>query len=183
MATHTSFLLRPLVLADAPSIAKHINDEDVLKNLRDYIPNPYNKADALDFIKLRSAPDNTEYANAIVVDGKAVGVIGLKAMSDVNRKTAELGYWLGKEYWGKGIMTAAVEQFTEQSWQRTEFVKIFATIFESNPASGRVLTKAGFTYEATTHYSIYKNGMYMHQHFYYKLRPGFPGLEDTVLNT
>lgn len=178
--TTLPFQLRPLVLTDAPSIALHINDADVLKNLRDYIPNPYTEADAVAFIKLRSAPDNTEYVNAILVDGKAVGVIGLKAMSDVYRKTAELGYWLGREYWGQGIMTAAVKQFTELSWQEKDVVKIFATTFASNPASRRVLTKAGFTHEATTQYSVFKNGVYMDQYHFYKLRPGFPGKDDTV---
>lgn len=174
------FQLRPLVLADAPSIAHHINDIDVLNNLRDYIPNPYTEADAIAFIKLRSVPDDAEYANAIVIDGKAVGVIGLRAMSDVYCKTAELGYWLGKSYWGKGIMTDVVKAFVEQSWQRSEFVKIFATTFESNPASRRVLTKAGFEHEATTKFSVYKNGVYMDQYHFYKLLPGFPGKNDTV---
>lgn len=169
----SSFQLRPLVLTDAPHIAKHLNNADMVKTLRNYIPHPYSVADGKAFIDRCSAPTCTELLRAI--NNELISIISLKPMTDVYSHTAELGYWLAKPYWGKGIMTSAVEEFTELCWQQPNLVKIFASTFESNPASRRVLIKAGYAQEAKLVCAIYKDGVYMDQYIFYKLRPGFPG--------
>ena len=84
---------------------------------------------------------------AIVVDGQAVGSIGLKLGTDVERVSSELGYWLGAPYRGRGVMTEAIRAFTDDSFERFSLTRIFALPFAHNEASCRALEKAGFTLE------------------------------------
>ncbi len=103
--------LRPFVSADAPSIARHADNRKVWINLRDVFPHPYTVADAESFIA-RVAGDAPVTRFAIEVGGEAVGSVSLKLGSDIERKSAEIGYWLGEAYWGRGIMSAAVNAVT-----------------------------------------------------------------------
>lgn len=104
-------VLRVLNPADAPSLAHHANDRRIWIQLRDIIPHPYREEDAVEFIE-RIHMQNQPTAFALEVDGQAVGVIGLTMQTDINRLSAEIGFWLGAAYWGKGITTAAVKALT-----------------------------------------------------------------------
>ncbi|HEX5458930.1 MAG TPA: GNAT family N-acetyltransferase [Steroidobacteraceae bacterium] len=100
-------IVRPFVAADAPSIASAANDRSIWLQLRDRFPHPYHLSDAEVWIGRVGSLDPPE-AFAIVVDGRAAGGVGLELMTDVNRRSAEIGYWLGTEFWGRGIATEAV---------------------------------------------------------------------------
>ena len=104
-------LLRPFDAADAESLAHHGNDHDVWKNLRDRFPHPYTLADAESYLAhVASHPVLTSFA--IVVDDKAIGGISLMLGDDIARQSAEVGYWIGREFWGRGIMVDAVRAAT-----------------------------------------------------------------------
>jgi RimJ/RimL family protein N-acetyltransferase len=84
---------------------------------------------------------------AISTAEELIGGIGFKLFQGVHRQTAEVGYWLGEPFWGKGIMTTTVRAMTEYIFSTYDLVRIQAGVFESNPASARVLEKAGYQYE------------------------------------
>jgi len=161
-----NFELREWQLSDIKSLAENANDIDVWNNLRDYIPNPYSEKDAEEFIKMILSQENPKTILAICVDGKAVGSIGIILGKDVERITAELGYWLGKKYWGKGIMTQAIKQMTEYAFENFPIHKIFATPFDFNIGSQKVLQKAGFKREAILKQHAIKNGKIIDLHYY-----------------
>ena len=144
-------------LDDTASLVRHANNRKVWRNLRDRFPYPYTSSDAEAF--LRSVIGTTpETSFAIAVDGAAVGGIGLTLADDIHRRSAELGYWLGEEYWGRGITSAAVRAVTDYAFAHYDLVRIWAGVFHWNPASMRVLEKAGYTREATLRKSAFKDG-------------------------
>jgi ribosomal-protein-alanine N-acetyltransferase len=145
---------------DAPSIARHANDRAIWINLRDQFPSPYSLADARRWIeKVAGAEPQTHFA--IVVDGAAAGSIGLHLKQDVRRRSAEIGYWLGKDFWGRGIATEAVRAVTGHALARFDLVRLYAGVFEGNQASMRVLENAGYTREARLRKAIIKDGRTM----------------------
>src|SRR5881409_3075634 len=104
--------IRPWRMDDAESLAKHANNRKVWLALRDLFPHPYTTDDAHDFLrKTITAQPTTNFC--IEVDGAAAGAIGIRLGEDVHRHTATLGYWLGEEFWGRGIMTEAVAALTD----------------------------------------------------------------------
>ena len=143
--------------SDATSVAQHANNRRVWRNLRDRFPYPYTLAEAEDW--LRSVVGvMPETSFAIAVDGAAVGGIGITLGEDIHRRTAELGYWLGEEFWGRGIATAAVRAITEYAFAKFDLVRVWAGVFEWNPGSMRVLEKAGYVREARLRGSAFKDG-------------------------
>lgn len=161
---------RPFTHADCESIARHANNINVWNNVRDYFPHPYTLADAGEFIAYcLSRSPQTDYA--IDVDGQAVGVIGIVPRTDVQRISAEVGYWLGEDLWGKGIATKVLRDFTEYIFSTTGYVHLFATVFGTNHASMRVLEKAGFSFVGVMHKAAVKNGRMIDLHIYEKLKP------------
>ncbi len=91
---------------------------------------------------------------------RGIGVAG------VNRHSAEIGYWLGEPFWGQGIATKAVRALTEYAFAHLDLVRIYGTVFEWNPASARVLEKAGYTHEGRLRKSITKDGKIIDQLLY-----------------
>ena len=149
--------LRPWKPGDEESLVRHANSRVIWRNLRDAFPHPYTLANAQHWI--RSANPATPVTNfAIVVDGSAVGGIGLVLKDDVFRRSAEIGYWLGEEYWGRGIVTEAVHAVTDYAFATFDLCRVYAGVFEWNPASMRVLEKAGYEYECRTRKSVVKDG-------------------------
>ena len=142
---------------DAESIVRHANNRKVWIALRDLFPHPYTIEDAYTFLK--SVVNSEPIALfCIEVNGEAVGGIGIRIGADVHRRTAELGYWLSQEFWGRGIMTEAVAAFTEFCFQEFQLRRIYAEPFANNPASARVLEKAGFTLEGRLKNNVLKDG-------------------------
>lgn len=158
---------------DAASLAACANNRAVWLQLRDLFPFPYGEADAAAFID-RTTGERPESAFAIAVDGEAVGGIGLVRQSDIHRYTAELGYWLGEAYWGRGIATAAVAATTAWALEGFGVMRVFATPFADNPASCQVLEKAGFLREGLLKASAVKDGRRKDQVMYARIREEEP---------
>jgi RimJ/RimL family protein N-acetyltransferase len=150
-------IVRDWRLDDAPLLARHADNRRVWANLRDRFPSPYTIEDAEHWVRhaMRALPA-TDFA--IDVDGQAVGGIGLVLRDDVDRVSAELGFWLGEAFWGRGIMTDAVSVFVPWAFGRFHLTRIFAQVFAFNHASARVLEKSGFVLEATLRQSAIKDG-------------------------
>jgi|SRR5690348_8023380 RimJ/RimL family protein N-acetyltransferase len=151
-----SAILRPLTEADAEVLARHGNDRRVWLNMRDIFPHPFLLQDGLDFIR-RQAQAAVPMSFGIDVEGEAVGVIGMRQLDDVHRQTAELGYWLGVQFWGRGTATQAVRAVTKHGFD-CGFERVQATVFDWNPASARVLEKAGYTLEGRLRRHVTKAG-------------------------
>lgn len=163
--------LRPWRETDAADAARYANDARVAANLRDVFPHPYTLADAEAFIRMCVENEGAgQLYRAIVVDGRAAGGISVCAGGDVYRKSAELGYWLGVPFWGKGIMTGAVREVCREAFRRFDIVRIHAEPYARNAASRRVLEKAGFTLEGVLRRSVYKNGEVLDSCIYSLLR-------------
>lgn len=166
------FLLREWRPEDAISVARCADNEKIARNLRDVFPCPYTLQDASDYINSCIAADeNRQLCRAIAVNGEAAGSIGLFLGGDVYRKSAELGYWLAEDYWGRGVMTAAVKQLCAEAFSRWDIARIYAEPFARNTGSRRVLEKAGFTLEGIMKKGVYKNGALEDYCMYALLRP------------
>lgn len=150
-------VLRAWKPGDEPSLVRHANSRTIWRNLRDAFPQPYTLADAKRWIEV--ANPATPITNfAIVVDGAAVGAIGLVLREDVFRRSAEIGYWLGEAFWGRGIVTEAVRAVTDYAFETFDLCRVYAGVFEWNPASMRVLEKAGYEFECRMKKSVTKDG-------------------------
>ncbi|KXK37763.1 MAG: GNAT family N-acetyltransferase [Saprospiraceae bacterium] len=159
------FRIRPWELSDLPSLVKHANNLNVSINLSDRFPHPYKEKDGRAYIKLANA-DNPVHLFAIVVNGEAVGGIGIYLQSDIFIKNVELGYWLGEDFWGKGIITRAIPQIIDFTFATYDIDRIFARTFGTNIASQKVLQKNGFVQEAWFERILYKNGVYLDEVIY-----------------
>ena len=153
-------------VTDAPALARHANDRRIWRNLRDAFPHPYGLADAHAFIE-KAKGMSPETFFAIVVDGEAVGGIGFTLHSDVERVSAEIGYWLGTAFWGRGIMTEAVGAVTRYALaQYDELRRVYAVPYAWSTASMRVLEKSGYRLEGRMRQSALKDGQVTDQFLY-----------------
>ncbi|HPT30332.1 MAG TPA: GNAT family protein [Prolixibacteraceae bacterium] len=160
--------LRPFRQEDAPRLAELANNEKIAVNLRDGFPHPYTPEDAEKFIEMAlSKPDQIF---AIEYQGEYVGNIGVHLKSDVYRLGAEIGYFLGEPYWGKGIMTKAVNLVCDYAFRELGIVRIDTGVFDFNPASMRVLEKCGFVREAVFRKSVIKRGKICNEVRYAKIK-------------
>jgi ribosomal-protein-alanine N-acetyltransferase len=153
---------------DAQRLTKLANNEKIAINLRDGFPFPYTLNDAINFISKFKERDTFF---AIEWDGVYVGNISLLPLDNVHRKTAEIGYFLGEPYWGKGIMTTAVKCITDFGFHVKQFARIHTGVYEYNPASMRVLEKCGFTREGIFRKNVLKNNRLWDEHRYALLNP------------
>lgn len=163
------FHIRSWSPADAASIQRYANNPNIWINLRDEFPHPYTLEDALAFLS-RVTQEKPETTFAIATSSEAIGGIGLRVGSDIHCKTAELGYWLGEPFWGRGIMSRAVSEFTRHAFEMFHLQRIYAEPFESNRASTRVLEKAGFVCEGRMRASIFKDGKILDSFLYARVR-------------
>ena len=160
-----SCVLRALVPDDAVTLARLANDRDVWLNVRDRFPHPYSLADAEVWIASSSA-HTPQTSFGIVVEGQAVGSISLMPGHDIERVSAEIGYWLGRPFWGRGIMTDAVRATTTYAFDELKLRRVFAVPFAHNAASSRVLEKAGYVLEGVMRQSAIKDGVIIDQYLY-----------------
>lgn len=160
-----SCVLRPWRMSDAPIITPLLGDRDVWINLSDRVPHPYGLKDAEEFIE-RHSRVNPPINAAITVGDEAVGGIGIYPGEGINRVSAEMGYWLGKPHWGKGIVSAALPAMTKYVADRFEFTRISALVFTRNHASARLLEKAGYVREGHTKRSVIKDGVVEDEYLY-----------------
>ncbi|WP_024768706.1 GNAT family N-acetyltransferase [Aquimarina macrocephali] len=160
--------IRELEESDKSQMAKLANNSNISNNLRDYFPNPYDEKDATSFIEMTIQQDPA-VSFGIEFRGELCGVISLMLQNDIYRKSAEIGYWLGEPYWGKGITTKAVDQITEYGFEKLNLIRIYAGIIEYNTTSMRVLEKSGFKKEGIFQKAIIKNDKIWDEHRYYIL--------------
>lgn len=154
---------------DLNSLVLHANNIKVWNNLRNYFPHPYTEEDGKAW--LEKVVDALPAVNlAIDVDGQAVGGIGLILNGDVYIKSAEVGYWVGEEYWGQGIATEAVRLMTEYAFYYFDLLRLYAEVFENNKASMRVLEKNGYYLEGVRRKAVFKNEILMDDYIWVKLR-------------
>ncbi len=157
--------LRPWKIEDADSLVENANNFDIARFMSDAFPNPYTLEDAKNFIAF-ATKDEPLHIFAIDIDGQAVGGIGIHPQADIMKKNAELGYWLGEKYWGKGIISKAIREIIPWAFNTYDITRIYARPFGSNMASQKVLEKAGFVLEARIKENIFKNGEYLDELIY-----------------
>jgi ribosomal-protein-alanine N-acetyltransferase len=166
------FKIRDWEENDTHSIAKYANNRKIWQNLRDGFPHPYHLSDAENFLSLVFA-QNPRTFYALASQEEAIGGIGLGLGVDVHRFTAELGYWLAEPFWNLGIMTKAVALFTEFAFDKFKLNRIYAEPYVTNPASARILEKAGFVLEGMLRSNVYKDGKVLDQFLYAKVLAEF----------
>jgi [ribosomal protein S5]-alanine N-acetyltransferase len=170
----TRCAIRPWRMTDADAVVRHANNANVARQLRDRFPHPYTRVNALAF--LRAAISTPETSNlAIDVDGEAVGAIGYVIGTDVERYSAEIGYWLGETLWGRGIATEALMLVTNDAFATANLLRLFALPFAGNAGSMRVLEKAGYVREAILRSSSVKEGTPRDQALYARINPEWRG--------
>jgi RimJ/RimL family protein N-acetyltransferase len=147
---------------DLGSLVANADNRNIWLNLRDRFPHPYTRRAGREFIRLAMS-QRPETMFAIAVDDEAVGGIGFTVLSDVERVSAEIGYWLGELYWGRGLVTEALVAITRYAIDTCGLTRVYALPFASNKASCRVLEKAGYTLEARLRRSAIKDGQIVDQ--------------------
>lgn len=162
------YRLRPWQAADFRSLAENFNNIHIWNQIRD-LPFPYTEADAKAFIdSVRSRPEWLDFA--IEIDGCAVGNIGFVPQSNVERFNAEVGYWIGQPFWNRGIVSDALQAAVGWVFGHTSIVRIYAGVYASNPASRRVLEKAGFRLVGQMKKAVFKNGHFLDLYSYELLK-------------
>lgn len=158
MTTGETIVLRPWDDSDLEALVRYGDNRNIWINLRDRFPHPYTRADAEAWIAFCKAqqPPLTQFT--IDLNGEAIGGIGLETFGDVQHMTAEIGYWVGEPFWGRGIATAALKQATAYAFATFPFQRLQAMVFAWNSASARVLEKAGYMLEGRMRQSIVKDG-------------------------
>lgn len=163
--TAIAIKLRNLHASDTSRLAQLANNRKIYDNVRDRFPHPYTKKNAEAFIEHLEKSD-AEKVFAIEYNGELCGLIGLILQEDVYRKSAEIGFWLGEHYWGKGIATKAVELMVDYAFTELKLIRIYAGVFEFNEGSMRVLEKNGFTKEGIAKKAVIKKGKIWDEHRY-----------------
>ena len=163
--------LREWRVEDAEALSTLLNNKKIMDNLRDGLPYPYTKDDALFYINLCLNGDkDKQFCFAIVYDGKVVGSMGVFRQDNIHNRTAEMGYYIDEEHWGKGIGTQAVELAVEHVFSNSDIVRIYAEPFAENIGSCRILEKNGFILEGILHKNAYKNGQMRDMKLYAKIK-------------
>jgi [ribosomal protein S5]-alanine N-acetyltransferase len=154
---------------DLDALVRYANNPKIAANLRDQFPNPYTRSAATTYLTdVHSADLETSFA--VEYAGEAIGGIGFKLGTDIARLSAEMGYWLGEPFWGRGLTTRAVLATSEWAFGNYGLARIFATAFSHNVGSIRVLEKAGFEREGVLRRSAVKNGVILDQVLFAKVR-------------
>ena len=166
----TKSVVRSWTNDDLGSLVKYADNRTIWLNLRDRFPHPYTRRDGRDFIHLaRSTRPETMFA--IEVNGEAAGGIGFVAQMDVERVSAEIGYWLAEPFWGRGIVTEALVAVTTHAIDTHHLTRVFALPYARNEASCRVLEKAGYVLEGRLRRSAIKDGEIIDQLQYAFIAP------------
>jgi ribosomal-protein-alanine N-acetyltransferase len=175
--TGTRCTVRCWRLEDADALVRHANNINVARQLRDRFPHPYTRGNALSFLKAAVSSGDTSNL-AIDVNGEAAGAIGYVRGTDVERYSAEIGYWLGETYWRQGVASEALVLVTEHVFGVLNLLRLFALPFADNTGSIRVLEKAGYVREATLRSSSVKYGKPRDQALYVRINSAWRGISE-----
>lgn len=164
--------IRKWNMSDATDLSLVISNKKIQDNLRDGLPYPYTEQDAAAYIQtMLSADENKIFAFAITINNKVIGSISIFRQENIHRRTAELGYYIAENYWGKSIMTEAVKQICEYVFNNSDIIRIYAEPFADNSASCRVLEKTGFQFEGILKSNAVKNGKIIDMKMYALIKP------------
>ena len=159
--------IRPYSEADIPELLPLIGTKEVAATtLR--IAHPYTERDAREFLEFAKEPGKIWLAITLREDGSQIGGIGLRI--DEQHQHAELGYWLGVPYWGKGYATESAREMLRYGFDDLKLHRIFATHFKHNPTSGNVLKKLSMRYEGCQREHLLKWGEFVDSEMYGLLR-------------
>lgn len=159
--------LRPYTEVDIPELVRLIGTREVAATtLR--IAHPYTEQDARAFLELTKDPDKIWLAITLRSDGRQVGGVGLRV--DQHHQHAELGYWLGVPYWGRGYASEAAREMLRYGFENLHLHRIFASHFKHNPASGRILKKIGMRHEGCQREHLRKWDQFVDSELYGILR-------------
>ncbi len=155
-------LLRPFVLADAPTVQRLAGDREIASPTLN-IPHPYEDGMAEAWISTHQQQfQDGELVNFAIVrqrDGVLIGAIGLMAINR-QHENAELGYWIGKPYWNNGYCTEATKAILRYGFSALGLNRIHSVHLGRNPASGQVMKKAGMVYEGCQRQHVKKWGIF-----------------------
>ncbi|PJZ31852.1 hypothetical protein CH378_01175 [Leptospira kmetyi] len=163
--------LEPIRESHAPSLAIHANSPNVFAGLRGSFPFPYQLQDALDYIRA-CLRDSRSRTFAILFEENAIGIITLLFKEDVYRFNGEIGYWIGEEFWNRGIVTQAIQSIINIAYTEHGLHRVYAEVFSNRPASARALEKNGFVLDGTNKEAVFKDGVFLDQWIYSRLRDG-----------
>ena len=157
--------LRPLLSNDSLKLSELANNKKIWDNVRDFFPHPYSENNAIEFIEICRKED-PQVTFAIEFEGELVGVIGLIPQSDIYALSAEIGYWIGEQYWNNGIATEAIGLIVPYGFYTLDLRRIYSGVFDFNKASQRVLEKCGFELEGIFKNAIIKNNKIVNEYRY-----------------
>ena len=166
--------LRTWQKGDEEALAQLANNRKIWMNLKDSFPHPYARKDAEAWIESVLKHGDAPHHFAIVRGDEVLGCTGFEPYEDVHRLTAGVGYWIGEPYWGGGMATEALGLLTEYVFERFDFERLEAAVYAWNPASRRVLEKAGFACEGKHARSVVKDGQLIDSWIYARLRSDPP---------
>jgi ribosomal-protein-alanine N-acetyltransferase len=172
MAPPTDLTFRTWRTRDVDALVERANNRNVWLNLKDRFPHPYTRADAESWIGMNHLVLGPPVNFAIDSGGEAIGGVGLEPLDDVFHRTANIGYWVAEPFWGRGIATAAVEFISDYALRNFPVHRLQAAVFDWNPASARVLEKAGFALEGRQRRNVSKDGRIGDLLLYARLSPG-----------
>jgi len=164
---------KPHTIEFANEFAKMKNTPEILDNGYDNTPNPYTEKDAMEFIKLQVGK-NPEERFLIYWNDDLAGEIGITLKKDVFRLNAEIGYFISKDYWGKGLATQAVKKMTEYAFANFDVVRLVAGVFDFNKSSMKVLEKNGYYLESVRKNAVIKKGKIIDDYIWVKLKNSDP---------
>lgn len=161
----TGFTIRGWKLSDAVSLQRNADNKNISRFLLDRFPSPYTIEAAEGWVQLWQG--QSPMVNfAIAINDEVIGGVGLEFRHDVYRKTPLIGYWLAEQHWGKGIMPQAIKLVCDYVFADLGAICILAYVLSKNPASMRVLEKAGFSKVGVIPQSVIKGGEVMDEHVY-----------------
>ena len=173
IAVDEDIRIRSFTIDDCDDLVRFADDPRVSRFLRDVFPHPYTGKDARAWVRIATG-SNPETDFAVETDGRCVGGIGLSLRRDIERYTAEIGFWLGEPFWNRGIATRVVRAFVERAFVAYGLERIEAAVFAGNPASARVLEKSGFLREGARRCAAFKGDSFHDLVMYGRLREDRP---------
>lgn len=162
--------IRKIQQEDRETLVALANNPNIANNLRDDFPHPYTHDEADLFIEHAQSAHPTKRF-CIEKDGVYVGNIGLHSQDDIYQRSAEIGYFIGEPYWGKGIATQAVKIIVDYGFSQLNIHRIFAGVFSYNEASRKVLENAGFKSEGVSKDAVFKNGIFYDEWKFARINP------------
>ena len=162
--------VRPWTAEDLEPLVRHADNPRVSAYLRDIFPYPYTLDDGRRFLAFAAA-QTPPTALAIEVAGRAAGGVGVTPGSGNERCTAEIGYWLGEPFWGRGLAAEAVQLVTAYAVETFALVRLQAFVVTGHTRSCRVLEKAGYRLEGHMRKSFMKQGVMHDQALYAWVTP------------